>query len=289
MRQQPITKDTWTEAEAMSLVRGRPTTEDATTGRTRAVLARTFHDEVIPRLLMARRQQAALPAAGADPAPGREQVAELSALVIRGTDSDSAAYVQAMHDRGTSAETITLDLLAPTARHLGRMWEEDACSFGDVTLGTLRLGNMLRLLSGAFAGDTQPLCSAPRALLAQMPGEQHGLGLAIVVQFFRRSGWHVRAAQAATGTELTGMVAGEWVNIVGLSVACSDRMDSLATHIRAIRRASRNPKIGVLVGGPVFVAHPHLSAMVGADATAADGKQAVQQAQSLVSLLAREQ
>jgi len=289
MRQQPITKDTWTEAEAMSLVRRRPTTEDPKNGRTRAVLARTFHDEVIPRLLMARRQLPAPGAAGEPPAPGREQVADLTALVIHGTDAGSAAYVQALHNRGTSAESITLDLLAPTARHLGRMWEEDACSFGDVTLGMVRLGNVLRLLSGAFAGDTEPLCGAPRALLAQLPGEQHGLGLAIVAQFFRRASWQVRMAPAATGAELTALVAEEWFNIVGLSVACSNSMDALATHIRTIRRASRNPKIGVLVGGPVFVAHPHLSAMVGADATAADGKQAVQQAQSLVSLLAREQ
>jgi methanogenic corrinoid protein MtbC1 len=40
-----------------------------------------------------------------------------------------------------------------------------------------------------------------------------------------------------------------------------------------------------MVGGPVFLAHPELVAMVGADATAADGRQAVQQAQRLLMLI----
>jgi methanogenic corrinoid protein MtbC1 len=40
-----------------------------------------------------------------------------------------------------------------------------------------------------------------------------------------------------------------------------------------------------MVGGPLFIEHPELVAGVGADATAADGLQAVAQAQSLLTLL----
>ena len=59
------------------------------------------------------------------------------------------------------------------------------------------------------------------------------------------------------------------------------------TGIRALRRASRNRAIGVLVGGPLFIDHPELVARVGADATAIDGGQAPIQAQNLLALLAR--
>jgi hypothetical protein len=43
----------------------------------------------------------------------------------------------------------------------------------------------------------------------------------------------------------------------------------------------------VLVGGPIFIAHPELVALVGADATAVDGRQAAIQAETMLSLLQR--
>ena len=54
-----------------------------------------------------------------------------------------------------------------------------------------------------------------------------------------------------------------------------------------MRRASCNPAIGVMVGGPAFTRSPHLAALVGADATAADGQQAVVQARTLLDFCAR--
>jgi methanogenic corrinoid protein MtbC1 len=77
--------------------------------------------------------------------------------------------------------------------------------------------------------------------------------------------------------------------MVGFSMACDSRIDKLATLIREIRRASRNPHVGVLVGGKAFLDRPELTALVGADATARDGQQAVLKAETLLALLAREE
>lgn len=298
MRQQPITDDSWTEAEAMRLVRtlsgGRrmQSADSSEPPSCHDVLTRTVEDEVIPRLLMARRpQKMARAATEASPeanGPTDAHVTRLVDVVLNGTQTEATAYVEAMRDGGTPTESLFLDLLTPTARALGQMWEDDTCTFSDVTIGLLRLGNVMRLLSRAFAGAYEPQRAGPSALLAQMPGEQHGFGLAMVVQFFRRAGWNVRQETSTTSAELIDIVSKNWFGIVGLSVACSDRLDALAADIRAIRRHSRNRAIGVMVGGPPFLAHPQLAAMVGADATAIDGKQAVRQAQSLISLLARD-
>lgn len=56
--------------------------------------------------------------------------------------------------------------------------------------------------------------------------------------------------------------------------------------IRAIRGVSRNRAVGVLVGGPVLVGRPELALSVGADATAADGPQAVLRAEYVINSLA---
>ncbi len=251
------------------------------------VLARTVEDEVIPRLLQARRPLSLAPVLTVAAAPDPGQVQSLVQLAAYGSQSGTNAFVASLHDAGTPIESLYLGLITPAARRLGVMWEEDDCSFSDVTLGVLRLGNVMRLLDTAFAGDTTRQDAAPSALLAQMPGEQHGLGLAMVSQFFRRAGWRVRQEHMPTSAALEAIVAAGWYGLVGISLACDTHLDALPGLIRTLRRASRNSAVGVLVGGPPFVMNPQLAAMVGADGTATDGRQAVRCAQELVSVQER--
>jgi methanogenic corrinoid protein MtbC1 len=118
-------------------------------------------------------------------------------------------------------------------------------------------------------------------LLVPAPGEQHVLGLIIVGDYFRRAGWDVWGEPPATSDDLPNVVQNEWFDVVGLSVGCEVRVDVLAAEIEAIRQASRNRGIGVMVGGPLFNKYPELVAQVGADATAKDGRDAVVQAARL--------
>jgi methanogenic corrinoid protein MtbC1 len=296
MTPQPRTEESWTEAEAMRLIRAlsgggkrssREPNENAQ--RRHDVLLRTVEDEVIPRLLMARRPQRATRAAAQPDQERQAQIEHLVRLVLDADQAKASTYVEALHDGGMSLDVLFLDLLTPVALRLGEMWEDDTCTFSDVTIGMLRLGNVLRLLSRAFSGDFEPKASLPSILLVQMPGEQHGFGLAMVTQFFRRAGWNVHQQPMVTSADLVRLVRTNWYGVIGISVACSERLELLAADIRAIRTHSRNRAIGVMVGGPPFIVHPQLASIVGADRTAADGATAVRQAQSLVSLLARDQ
>lgn len=74
--------------------------------------------------------------------------------------------------------------------------------------------------------------------------------------------------------------------MIGLSLASDSRLERLAGVIQDIRRASRNPALGILVGGHAFTQQPELAVLVGADATASDGQQAVLKAEALLGLLA---
>ncbi len=248
-------------------------------------LVRTVQDKVMPYLLVARRRQEAPRAVPGAGRLGQAQVNHLISLALGGSQAGSRAYVQAMQDGGTPAETLLLDLLSPAARRLGEMWEDDTCTFTDVTIGLQRLGDVMRLL-GQASGNVIARPAAASVLLVQMPGEQHGFGLAMVAQFFRRAGWSTRQEPVISSAGLADLVAAHVFDLVGISVACGDRLEALAADIRAIRRRSRNPALGVMVGGPLFVAQPQLAAMVDADATAVDGRQAVREAQSLVGLRA---
>ncbi|MCE2970834.1 MAG: hypothetical protein LW847_11570, partial [Burkholderiales bacterium] len=53
--------------------------------------------------------------------------------------------------------------------------------------------------------------------------------------------------------------------------------------LRIVRRASCNPEVGLLLGGPLCVTQPDLVATLGADGIAQDGRGAVQLAQAFVA------
>ena len=240
------------------------------------VLARAVELAVIPRLLAVRpRPEAAVVSAG--------QVAELTDLTLLPAESAVLAFVGNLHDRGIAAEAIYLDLLTPAARRLGQFWVDDICDFTQVTVGLWKLQNAMRTLEPAFLAGTRPARQAVgRALLVPLPGEQHTFGLSMVQGFFRRAGWSVWSGPVASREALAAMVRSESVDVLGFSLACDERLDLVRTEIAAVRAASRNPGIAVMVGGPPFVADPALAAAVGADGTAIDGLQAVAEAGALL-------
>lgn len=299
LRQQVVTEERWLHVTDVPLKQD-PVPEHRTGPRRNVAeqrltgLVRTIEAEVIPRLVLARR---AIPGSssirevdGAIPSP--EDVAHFATLVMTRDVAEAYSYVDAARGRGISVETLYLALLAPTAQRLRDLWDEDVYDFTDLTLGMCRLQQVLRELSPAFHNEVERREHGRRALLGPAPGEKHTFGqvmfgILMVAEFFRREGWDAQAELSASGDDLIGMVRGEWFDVIELLLGCESRLEQLASGIRAIRRASRNRDIGVMVGGSVFIERPELAAAVGADATAVDARQAALQADHLLALLAR--
>ncbi len=291
MGQQLAMQDCRTEADAMGaanrqLVWSRATRrDDSQTTRCedqarRAILTRTVELDVIPLLLKAHARPVA--AISMPLVVTTAHVADLVGLVLARGELATVAFVEAMHDGGAAAESLYLDLLAPAARRLGEMWENDICDFTEVTIGLWRLQNAMRELSPSFLRSPEMCTNGPRVLLVPLPGETHTFGLSMVYEFFRRAGWNAWTGPVAGSADLRAMVRRQWVEVIGFSLACDDKLDVVRAEIRSVRRASQNPALGVLVGGPGFTANPLLAAQVGADGTATDGQQAVLHAQALV-------
>lgn len=254
-----------------------------------ARLVRAIEVEVIPRLVLARRAapEGASPQVAKGLMPAAEEVAEFTDRVLARDSQAAYSFVDDLRARGASVDTVYLDLLAPAARRLGEMWTADRCHFTDVTLGVGRMQRVLHELgpdSGEERDHGEP---GPRALLAPVPGDQHTFGLFMVAEFFRRGGWDVWSGPSLSSKDLAGVVRREWFAVIGLSVSSDRQLGAAASCIQALRRASRNRSVGVLVGGPIFVERPETAALVGADATAVDGRQAVLQAHNVLTLLTR--
>lgn len=215
--------------------------------------------------------------------PGPLDVARLAGLLVHADGAQAVAYVDGLLDTGISLETVYLDLLTPAAQRLGDLWVEDTLMFSDVTIGCCRLQQVLTALHPRYGGDSLAVLGGRRALFTPTPGEQHTLGYWVLTEFFRRAGWAATACCCASQDQLVRAVRRDRFAVVGISVACERHLESTEKAIAAVRRASCNPGVGVLVGGPVFADHPDWAFQVGADATAGDGRAAVQQAETMLA------
>lgn len=262
---------------------GRGNPPDQASDHRLALLSATLSEQIIPRLLQAHTHsdgasdfsaQTGRPISAAD-------VKDLVRMVLLPDDRPARASVEAMRLRGIPVETLFIDLLALAARHLGELWEEDLCNFADVTVGVGRLQQAMRDLSPGLVTRPPSGTTLRRVLLLPSPGEQHTFGLVMVGDFFRSAGWDV-AGGPVMSLDIEAVVRREWFDVVGFSLASEVHLPRLAPAITAVRKASQNPRVGVLVGGPLFLRQAGLAAEVGADAVAINGSLAPEIAEKLV-------
>lgn len=186
-------------------------------------------------------------------------------------------------ERGIREERVYLDLLAPAARRLGELWEEDRANYFQVTLLVGRIQGLVHRLGRNRFEPTRPEHAGETrsVLLAAPAGEQHTLGLVIVGELFLRGGWSVAMGRPMDPAPTAERVAREWFDLVGLSVSRDVTLEDARDAIRAIRRESRNRNVRVILGGRVCSGSPEAIRSLGADSWASDGEDAVAVAKKL--------
>jgi MerR family transcriptional regulator, light-induced transcriptional regulator len=207
-------------------------------------------------------------------------------LLLGEDDTRSAGFVDSLRQHGATPAALYLGVITQAARVLGVLWAEDRCDFVQVTLSMGRLQRILRTLSEPFQLDAVHKAVAETVLLVPGPGEQHTFGLLMVSEFFRREGWRVAGGPATSAHDAVALVRQRWVDVAGFSIGSLSLLDGLARCIQAVRRASRNRHLAVMVGGSLFQDRPSLLARTGADATANDAVAAVRQASGLLGIQA---
>lgn len=245
-------------------------------------VVRTIKTRIVPKIVLALRRAPAPRIAETTEQQPPTAVEQFAALALGNDDYAAFAYVDELLAKGSTVESIFLDLLAPAARQLGTLWESDATDFATVTLGVGRLQMIMRRLGERFTDETNAFHAGDSALLTIIPGEQHSFGLSMVAEFFRRAGWNLCTGPFSSHQELTSLVHNHWFDVVGFSVSSDRRLKELKKDIDDIRRDSRNRDVGIILGGPLVIEHPDLVAAMGADMMASDATTAPQQARGLI-------
>ena len=247
-----------------------------------------LQEEIIPRLLMAHRHKASsIKKAESEDARKivgitARNVEELSQMLLNGELPVSKSYLRILIDEGVSVEQIYLDLLQPIARRLGVCWENDSLDFATITLAVWNINQLMYYLSPEFLQNpVDQGKSKGRILLFPSLGSQHTLGLFMLAEFFRKSGWEVCADPALSEQDIFNTLGKKDFHIVGISIGSYDQKKSTKKLISDIRRL-HGPALRIIIGGPLAFCENNLFREVKADGQAADAKEAVLLANSLV-------
>ena len=240
--------------------------------------------QIIPRLLNAektRTRHLSL-VSSSRVLPSQKEIAKFANLCVSQDPKVAQAFVNHFLAKGLSKEDIFLELIAPAARYLGSQWDDDCMDFSQVNLGLIRLhaiANEFRLdcKEGRFAK-----VKVKRVLIACAPGSLHMLGTTIVADFFREKGWQVVVSIPSSANELAQAVSQEWFDMVGLSISMEQQLSTLADLIKQFKSSSLNPRVAVVLGGPIFALKESRAIDFGADDICVNAKHAVGVAESLL-------
>lgn len=250
--------------------------------RAARALARTIEDQIVPRLVVARAPPPHFPDTE-HRLVATDEVLELAGLSVSTRAHEIQFRItEALKHKGFNA--VCLELLAPAARILGEMWSEDVYDFATVSIGMNRLHEALRNLTHTLPQGVVEAGRRRKILLAQAPGDQHMFGVSMLSTMFRNAGWGATTLYPGLPVEMRSLLRREWFGIVGISLGSEVHLTALAALLPSLRESSRNRSIGIMVGGPLFVAHPEIARQIGADATASDGLSAIWQAENLLTL-----
>lgn len=245
-----------------------------------ATLVHLIEVDIIPRLLIANGWQAeSAPTAALD--VEADDIYDFAQMMISLDLARAHLVIAGAREQGVSMENIMLKLFAPTANRLGVMWEDDDCTFTDVTVGLCALQSLVRSLSSGDIAAEQVRHDG-RVMIAAAPHEQHTFGVLMLETFFRRAGWDVVGMPLSSRDEVLAAVSRREFSIVGFSAAREDMLPDLKLLISAVRSASLNSDVSVMVGGRAFLGQPSRVKQVGADLTAATADEALVASQHLL-------
>lgn len=273
----------------LSALMGRPTPSPANADTERSAvdpeqcrrsLLSVLENQVIPRLLSAGQPSTL------GRVSGKLDAADVVALAksCAAADRDGASSVLSrLAAIGVPAETLLTELIGGAARLLGDQWADDRVDFMAVTTGLILMQELIHELGYGTLPGPQASSAVRRVMLASAPGSQHLLGLSIVSEFFRKSGWDVVVEIAPSDAKLRQAVSNEWFDLLGLSVGLDTQLAGLQKLVTSLRKALRNPQTPVLLGGPVFIDRDLRAHTYGAQAICCDVAESLRLAEQLIT------
>nr|WP_255532867.1 cobalamin B12-binding domain-containing protein [Polynucleobacter sp. CS-Odin-A6] len=180
-----------------------------------------------------------------------------------------------------------MNLIPASTRRLQELWENDENSFTEVTLALGRAQNLIHQLSPIFVNQGNFSDFQGNALLINVPGSQHTLGILMLGEFFKQAGWNTAVEIEISSEELKERIQLQPYDLVAISISCEAQWDTMESLLKEIKIVSKNPGILTMAGGPLFDFNPELLQDCSADVCALRAEEAIKTVSDLLSQRAR--
>lgn len=192
---------------------------------------------------------------------------------LRNGDEQAARTIveQARAD-GVDVYTIYFDIFTPSMVTIGELWEQNELSVAEEHLATAITERLIGQLSASF--NQTPPGRGGNVVLGCVAGERHALGLRMLSDLFRASGWRVLYLGADVPNADWSRLALRFnADLVAISASQRRYVEPIQELIGELRTAL--PRLMIMVGGAVFSLEPLLWQQVGTDLYHPDPQTAV--------------
>ena len=197
------------------------------------------------------------------------------AAVLSGSRRRALGAVERAVLAGLDLRTIYLDVLQPTLREIGRLWQLNEITVADEHLATAITQMVMARLYSDFAPSAAP--GGPTLIGACAETERHDIGLRMVCDLVEVEGWDaVYLGNTVPLEGLVDIVRQRRPHVVALSASIAPHLPQLRAAIAAVRQlADARWQPLMLVGGRAFLDKRDLARAVGADLAAENAAEAV--------------
>jgi methanogenic corrinoid protein MtbC1 len=207
------------------------------------------------------------------------EAAEFAALLVRGESHNALTMMHRMLDSGHSLIDFEMHVIQPAMYQIGEQWQQNQISVAQEHMASAIVQMVMTV---GLVRSPPPAALDRRVLLACVEGNQHALGLLMVSDAFALAGWQVQYLGANVPTaSLVAQIVLSRPHLVGLSVSFPQQLRMAKAVIEQLTAQLGSARPAVMVGGLAVNRFSRLTDVLGADASGANARFAVAQANLL--------
>lgn len=221
------------------------------------------------------------------PALDQTQIERLADASLHSIEK-TRQILRAWHRQGHLLSDIYIGGIAHAARLIGERWTADEFDFVHCTIAHSRLHQILYEFSTEFLSEAYSEPNGLSLLLMSEPGSQHGLGVFMVSEFFRRAGWTVTLAAPQDIAEFKRSFHSDWFDAVALSISTERHLDAVSKAVAELQVSAVNPNLQIFVGGPQACHAPDKLSWPGTHLLNVNARQAVEAVTQMMDKASRQ-
>ena len=205
------------------------------------------------------------------PGPLADACAAFTEAILAGDRARAAAIAVDAVDRGAELYDVYVDVLQNALYRVGKRWETNEITVAREHLATAITQFVISLLYARL-----PRTHTPRGavVITGAQGEQHQVGPMMLADVLESDGWDVRfLGTNAPAEDVVATVRDHKADVLGISATMLFSIPRVRELIDMCRDGDGD-QLRIIVGGQAFRAAPGLHEEVGAQAFAADLRQA---------------